>query len=237
MADITPLTVFSSAGERNTTGLTLADGFPASQKPKRQWMNWLLNDITAKVNQLVAAVNALQDSTVHQLPVNSIVEIDEVLTAEQFATKIGYGTWVVHGAGRVIVGAGSVTIDYSAATGEAARDNVMQTFVAGQMGGEITHKQTTEELVEHRHSDGIYNKFTALSSDVLAAGEAIDGDNDGFVRLTTGSTDNLFGTVEIQIADITEAQAIQMTEKAVGNSQPFNVMQPYLVASRFKRTS
>jgi len=59
MADITPLTVFSSAGERNTDGLTQANGFPASQKPKRQWFNWLFNSLTAKINELVSKVNTL----------------------------------------------------------------------------------------------------------------------------------------------------------------------------------
>lgn len=59
MTDITPLTVFSSAGERNTDGLTLANGFPASQKPKRQWFNWLFNSLTDKINELVNGVNTL----------------------------------------------------------------------------------------------------------------------------------------------------------------------------------
>lgn len=195
MADITPLTVFSSAGERNTTGLTLADGFPASQKPKRQWMNWLFNNVTAKINELVTAVNALQSSTVHQLPVNAIVEIDEALTAAQFATKIGYGTWLVHGAGRVIVGAGTNTD----ARGEEL------TFANGDFSGEYRHVQTTGELARHKHR---------VMEGVSASG--------GGGQADLGPD-----------ASYSDANFMEET----GNGDPMNIMQPYVVACRFKRTA
>lgn len=209
MTDITPLTVFSSAGERNTDGLTLANGFPASQKPKRQWFNWLLNSLTAKVNELVAAVNALQNAD-RQLPINAIVEIDQALTAEAFATLIGYGTWVIHGAGRVIVGAGSVTIDYSAAVDDAARANVTETFSVGDTGGEIDHKQTKAELANHRHP--------------IMEGSGTSG---GGGQVDAGPVIPPPGNYNDSGESIGE----------VGESAPMNVMQPYIVASRFKRTA
>lgn len=155
------------------------------------------------------------------------------------ASHLNFGTWILDeaAAGRVDIGAGEITIDYSAATGDAARADVTRTFEHGDTGGELDHKQTLGELKAHNHSEGIYNKFTALSSDVLAAGDAIDADGDGFTRLTTGSTDGLFGTVEIQIADISTTQAEKMIEKERGESQPSNVMQPYRVVSVWLRTA
>lgn len=156
------------------------------------------------------------------------------------ASHLGFGTWILDtaAAGRVDVGAGAITIDYSAVTGDAARANVTRTFAHGDTGGELDHKQTLEELTAHKHSDGIYNKFTATTSDVAAAGDAIDADPaTAGVQMSTGSTDAQIGDVEIQIADISTSQLAKMSEKERGESQPFNVMQPYRVVSVWLRTA
>lgn len=226
MADIQPIDVFASAGERNTDGLTLANGFPAAQKPARQWFNWLFNGVTTKINELVTAVNALQNSTDWQLPVNAIVEIDEVLTVAQFATKIGYGTWVVYGEGRVVVGAGSVTIDYSAATGDAARPDITQTFAVGDLGGEIDHKQRLAELKDHKHPFPIIDATgdVELNDEFDPASYVLTPDEDQVLFNDTLQTDNGYG---MKLSDHGKA----------GGGEPFNVMQPYIVASRFKRTA
>lgn len=50
---ITKLTEFSKTGPKNTDGLALEVGFPAEQKPARQWFNWLFNALALKVNELI----------------------------------------------------------------------------------------------------------------------------------------------------------------------------------------
>lgn len=50
---ITKLLEFSKTGAKNTDGLTLESGFPADQKPARQWFNWLFNSLAIKVNEII----------------------------------------------------------------------------------------------------------------------------------------------------------------------------------------
>ena len=152
--------------------------------------------------------------------------------------NLGWGTWILDtaAAGRVDVGAGEITIDYSDATGDAARANVTRTFAHGDTGGEIDHKQTLAELKGHKHSGGIYDKFGARALDALAAGDVVDQTGDG-VNPTTVGADNTNNESELQIADISPAQFAAMAEKERGESQPFNVMQPYRVVSVWVRTA
>jgi microcystin-dependent protein len=155
------------------------------------------------------------------------------MTAAQFtAAKADGSVWEVYAEGRTIVGSGSVTIDYSSAAGEAARPNQSQTFLVGQTGGELTHKQTTTELRQHDHSEAPYNKFVSSIADADAAGDLTDANGNGNIVPAAAVTAS-FDATYIQVADISGAQFEKMTEKSVGESVPFNVMQPYIVANCF----
>lgn len=156
------------------------------------------------------------------------------------ASHLGFGSWILDtaAAGRVDVGAGEITIDYSTATGDAARANVTRTFEHGDTGGELDHKQTLEELKAHKHSEGdVFNKFGAIAGDVIGAGLAVDGDGSGVTSLTTSAEDNLVTETQWQVADISASHKVAMTERERGDSQPFPVMQPYRVVSVWLRTA
>ena len=53
---IDKLIVFSETGDKNTDDLDLSQGFPSKLQPARQWMNWLFNKITLKINEVIDAV-------------------------------------------------------------------------------------------------------------------------------------------------------------------------------------
>lgn len=180
------------------------------------------------INQsIVPALNA-QRSYVGQ-----IEHVGVAMTAAQFsAAKADGSVWEEYAEGRTIVGSGSVTIDYSSAAGEAARPNQSQTFLVGQTGGELTHKQTTTELRQHDHSEAPYNKFVSSIADADAAGDLTDANGNGNIVPAAAVTAS-FDATYIQVADISGAQFEKMTEKSVGESVPFNVMQPYIVANCF----
>lgn len=187
-------------------------------------MTFIINFINQSI---VPALNA-QRSYVGQ-----IEHVGVAMTAAQFsAAKADGSVWEEYAEGRTIVGSGNVTIDYSSAAGEAARPNQSQTFLVGQTGGELTHKQTTTELRQHDHSEAPYNKFVSSIADADAAGDLTDANGNGNIvpaAVVTASFDATY----IQVADISGAQFEKMTEKSVGESVPFNVMQPYIVANCF----
>lgn len=50
---IEKLTEFSKTGVKDTDELDLEAGFPVRLQPARQWMNWLFNALTKKVNEII----------------------------------------------------------------------------------------------------------------------------------------------------------------------------------------
>lgn len=182
-------------------------------------------------NVFIAAINALQEqldmtqlaavvTAINQafnqfnksLPkVGDVKTTASAMTAAAFTANQNDGSvWDVYAAGRVIVGAGSVTIDYSAATGDAARPNMTKTFAVGDLGGEIDHKQRLSEMREHNHRfyiGGDANNVVGIYGDTRISG-------------TTNGTSTLQNEDENGIVPI-------------GDSEPFNVMQPYIVACHF----
>lgn len=58
---IEKLIEFSKTGENNTDELDLEAGFPVRLQPARQWMNWLFNSLTVKINEVIDASNDLSD--------------------------------------------------------------------------------------------------------------------------------------------------------------------------------
>lgn len=77
---IDKLTEFSSSNpttNNNTVGLTLADGFPKSIQPARQWFNWLFNSLTAKINEIIdesASINT--DKVSHSDVIDNLISTD-----------------------------------------------------------------------------------------------------------------------------------------------------------------
>ena len=164
------------------------------------------------MTQLAAVVTAINQAFTQlnkSLPkVGDIKSTAAAMSAAAFTAAQNDGSaWEVYGAGRTIVGAGSVTIDYSAATGDAARSNKTQSFTAGSTGGEIDHKQTTAELRNHGH---VVKTGGADATSTNPSGGALHAENNS----GSGSRD---GAVAAE----------------TGSSQPFNIMQPYIVASQF----
>lgn len=150
MADIEPINVFASSGERNTDGLTLANGFPAAQKPARQWFNWLFNGMTTKINELITAVNSI----------NNIQKDEPIKVGDTYITTInhanaakvaehhGYGTWGRTGEGTHLSLAGT-------------SDGV--TLVGGAVSGSHTHGITVDELPNFRLKNGVADEAAGPS--------------------------------------------------------------------------
>ncbi len=244
VSEIPPGSVTVVTDPNAPLAVTLLAQHVAAANPHPQYT--LYNVFIAAINALqeqldmtqlaavVTAINAAFTQMNKSLPkVGDIKSTASAMTAAQFTAAQNDGSvWEVYAAGRVIVGAGSVTIDYSSAAGEAARPNQSQTFLVGQTGGELTHKQTTTELRQHDHSEAPYNKFVSSIADADAAGDLVDGNTSGGVfaaAQVAGSFDDSY----LQVSDISTAQVTKMTEKSVGESVPFNVMQPYIVACHF----
>lgn len=173
---------------------------------------------------LTTRVTALEGSTAYQLPVNTVLTFAEDISPSTFATRMGYGAWVIYGEGRVIVGAGTLEIDYSSATGDAARSNESKTLTVGQTDGEFTHKQTTAEMRQHSHGQ------RASSSGVAGTDNAKQSDQS---NTTTPVDDTSSGQTDTVLYDTYG----QLYTDNTGSSTPFNVMQPYIVAKHFKRTA
>lgn len=61
---IEKLTVFAETGDKNTDDLMLGQGFPSKLQPARQWMNWLFNKITLKINEVIDGKLGADDNAV-----------------------------------------------------------------------------------------------------------------------------------------------------------------------------
>lgn len=77
---INKLTEFSRTGDKNTDDLNLDAGFPVRLQPARQWMNWLFNSLTTKVNELIDASNSLLDESDENLGLISICPFSTIPT-------------------------------------------------------------------------------------------------------------------------------------------------------------
>jgi hypothetical protein len=143
------------------------------------------------------------------------------------ASHLGWGTWALDAemGGRVAVGAGSITIDYSAAIDDAARPNVTRTFANGETGGEIDHKQQLAELKDHKHPLPIIDATgdVELNDEFDPDSYELTPYEDQVLFNDTLQTDNGYG---MKLSDHGKA----------GGGEPFNVMQPYRVVSVWLRT-
>lgn len=140
---INKLSEFAVNGDKSISGLTLTTGFPRQQKPYRQWMNYLFNMVTAKTNQLVDAVNALDVKIEPLLKPIAIGEgfftVNDYQSASEVAAAKGYGTWQRFAEGKTLVG-------YSAQSGELDDYRII-----GNEFGENEHRLTANEGPKHVH--------------------------------------------------------------------------------------
>jgi len=148
---------FAKNGDKSISGLTLTAGFPLKQKPYRQWFNWILNNITAKTNELVTEVNKNSRAVIDNA--NAITNLDAkvaplfepIQVGELFFTtndyqspqdvrdRHGYGTWERYAEGRTLVG-------YSQKESDPASYKTM-----GNEFGANTHSLTADENANHTH--------------------------------------------------------------------------------------
>ena len=80
---ISQLTVFAQNGEKNTTGLTQTDGFPSTQKPARQWFNWLFHALTSKMNEIINEKADKNGNPLQRFKVANAVDNDEAASKGQ----------------------------------------------------------------------------------------------------------------------------------------------------------
>lgn len=160
----------------------------------------------ALMNQRLTLLEAKRE---RPLPIGTVIETTKpaTFTAQDWATEFGYNSiWEEDeaSAGRVIVGAGEVTIDYSAATGDAARPDASRTFAVGETGGELDHKLTPDELPE-----------VTIDIPFGQRGGFWEGGNALHPRGTPTTT------------DITIEATLQ------GGETPLNLLPPFLVRKKF----
>ncbi|WOE32192.1 MULTISPECIES: hypothetical protein [unclassified Acinetobacter] len=67
--NIEKLTEFAKTGDKNTDELDLERGFPSRIYPARQWFNWLFNELTKKINELI-------DNKVDKSAISELSEIE-----------------------------------------------------------------------------------------------------------------------------------------------------------------
>lgn len=211
---INKLSEFAVNGDKSISGLTLTTGFPRQQKPYRQWMNYLFNMITAKTNQLVDAVNALDVKIEPLLKPIAIGEgfftVNDYQSASEVAAAKGYGTWQRFAEGKALVG-------YSAQSGELGEYRIM-----GNEFGANTHTLSLDESPSHKHSTAPWNKFGARASDTTTNTTAVEFDRTN----TTG---------ELAVGSFTTANWTLATEKTAGGNQPHNNIQPSIVVAYWLR--
>lgn len=210
---------FAKNGDKSISGLTLTAGFPVKQKPYRQWFNWILNNITAKTNELVTDVNKNSQAVIDNA--NAITNLDAkvaplfepIQVGELFVTtndyqspqdvrdRHGYGTWVRYAEGKTLVG-------YSQQESDPASYKTM-----GNEFGANTHKLTVDEMPSHNHDNGAYNKLLRVT-----------GGN------TCGSFDSTSGEPDLSAVGHSNIQSN-------GGDQPHNNIQPSIVVAYWLRTA
>lgn len=171
-----------------------------------------IQNIQSTLDLMNQRLTVLEAKRERPLPIGTVIETTKpaTFTAQNWAEEFGYNSiWVedVQSAGRVIVGAGEVNINYSSATGDAARANVSRTFTVGETGGELDHKLTLDEMPE-------------VTIDIPF------GQRGGFWESGNALHPRGTGTT----TDTTVEAILQ------GGETPLNLLQPFLVRKKFVLT-
>ncbi len=77
---IKKLPEFAKSGQKNTDKLVLEDGFPVNLKPARQWFNFLFNQLSLSINQIIDENYIQHSEIIDNLTSNNI---DKPLSANQ----------------------------------------------------------------------------------------------------------------------------------------------------------
>lgn len=218
---IQKLEEFAVNGDKSITGLNLTTGFPRQQKPFRQWMNYLFNWSTVKLNEVIDEVNNLNLKIQPLLKPIAIGEgfftVNDYKSASEVAAAKGYGTWVRFAEGRTLVGYSSTT-----ANGDQYR-------IMGNEFGANTHKLTVAESPKHKHSVTAYHEYDRPQ----------DTDPDGYFAIN-----GLASSSNTVTHSSTELDNSKMMRDGTGNSlgsigsdQPHNNIQPSIVVAYWLRTA
>lgn len=72
---IEKLVEFSRDGEKNTDGLDLVKGFPSKLQPARQWFNWIFNNLTLKMNEVIDEIQKNSDVGIGKISLYAVEAI------------------------------------------------------------------------------------------------------------------------------------------------------------------
>lgn len=133
---------------------------------------------------------------------------------------LGTGVWLPYAPGRVIVGLVSSEVNGGISDG-LTPPAAFKVNVLGTTYGEFVHEMTEKEMFKHNHAKAPWNKFSARALD---AGKP-----------TTTDSDYLHQESEYVINTMSNNEWIEATSKDVGNSEPFNIVQPTIIAARWER--
>lgn len=120
-----------------------------------------LNENFSNLDTDLKAVSDVADNALAsaQLPIGSLYFNAAVATNPGDPSMLGYGTWVAHAQGRVVVGVGSGTDS----------NGTVRAFTLGETNGQYTHTQTGGEVGSHSHTIPARNTGQFGSSNTVAA--------------------------------------------------------------------
>lgn len=135
------------------------------------------------------------------------------------AARLGYGTWIAFGAGRVLVGDGGG-------------------FTAGQTGGAATHTLTAAEMPSHTHVQDAHNHTQNAHTHTLQMQGNTTGATTGTNVMGSTTTGGSARNMAIQPANATATNiAATATNQNTGGGGAHNNMQPYVVVYMWQRTA
>lgn len=183
-------------------------GYSPVTKLSAQELNWQLNNLYQQILELKTVTAAGS-----QLPIGTILEFDG--TSDNPATLLGYGTWIPFAQGRTTIGAGTGT----------DVNGVQRSFSAGGTGGEYVHSISNSEMPQHNHTHK--DRYLFENNGVLGSVPTANKETVGFINGGAGNDrlDNDNNTM-VFLNDVTGSS---------GSGQAMNIVQPYLVTSKYKR--
>lgn len=185
-------------------------GYSPLTELSAQELNWQLNNLYQQILELKTIT-----ASGSQLPIGTILEFDG--TSENPATLLGYGTWIPFAQGRTTIGAGTGT----------DVNGVQRSFSAGGTGGEYVHNISNSEMPQHNHTHK--DRYLFENNGVLGSVPTANKETVGFINGGAGNDrlDNDNNTM-VFLNDVTGNS---------GSGQAMNIIQPYLVTSKWKRTA
>lgn len=185
-------------------------GYDPISELSAQELNWQLNNLYLQIVELKAAT-----SVGNQLPIGTILELDG--TSDNPSVLLGYGTWVPFAQGRTTIGAGTGT----------DVNGVQRSFSAGGTGGEYVHSISNSEMPSHNHTHK--DRYLFENSGSVGSVPAANKENVGFINggAGNGDLDNDNNTM-VFLNDVTGNS---------GSGQAMNIIQPYIVTNKWKRTA